>query len=124
MPLWITVLATGVAGILSGLGVGSAGLFVLYLTFALGMEQVAAQGLNLQFFLFSAGASLLFHVKKRRIPRDMVIFLVLCALPGAVAGTHLLTLLNRALIKRLFGVMLTVSGCLAFFRKAQESQPS
>lgn len=123
MPAWITSLAAGVAGVLSGLGIGSAGLFVLYLTLVLRMEQVAAQGLNLLFFLASAGVSLVLHAKKRHIPWAAVGFLVACALPGAALGTYLASVLDSLLIRRLFGVMLTISGSMAFLRKAPTSPP-
>ncbi len=119
MPLWITALSAGVAGVLSGLGIGSAGLFVLYLTLVLDMGQVQAQGLNLLFFIMSAGASLFFHIGKRHIPWRVVGFLVICALPGAVLGTYLVSVWDTLLIRRLFGVMLTVSGSMALFRKAK-----
>ena len=125
MPTWITIAAAFVAGALSGLGVGSAGLFVLYLTFALQMDQISAQGVNLVFFLLSAGASLLLHIKKRPIPWVVVGLLVVCAIPGSVLGTYLVSVLDRNLIRRLFGVMLVVSGSMALFRKSKpkESQP-
>lgn len=122
IPVWITAVAAGVAGVLSGLGIGSAGLFVLYLTLVLGMEQVAAQGLNLIFFILSAGASLLLHVGKRHIPWAVVGLLIACALPGAAVGTYLVSLLDSGLIRRMFGVMLTVSGSMTLFRKSKEGK--
>ena len=122
MPLWLTAIAAAVAGILSGLGVGSAGLFVLYLTFVLGMEQVSAQGVNLLFFALSAGASLIYHVPKRNIPWAVVLFLLAWAIPGAVVGTRLLTLLDQQLLRRLFGVMLVWSGSLTLFRKSKPKE--
>ena len=64
----VTLIAAALAAVLSGLGIGSAGLFVLYLTFVAGYSQPEAQALNLLFFLLSAGASLLLHVRRRRIP--------------------------------------------------------
>ena len=52
---------------LSGMGVGSAGLLVVWLTVFDSVPQLAAQGLNLFFFLFSSSASLLIHVKRRKM---------------------------------------------------------
>ena len=51
---WITVSAAFLIAILSGMGVGSAGLLVVYLTMVLGAPQLTAQGINLLFFLPSA----------------------------------------------------------------------
>ena len=45
------IIGTAVA-VLSGMGVGSGGLLVVYLTLAGGIAQPAAQALNLFFFIF------------------------------------------------------------------------
>lgn len=113
----VTVLAALAAGVLSGLGIGSAGLFVLYLTLVAGMEQTEAQGINLIFFLLSAGASLLFHYQQRHIPWKTVAFLVLCAIPGTLLGTRLVKLLDPTLIRRLFGGMLIITGGMTLLKK-------
>ncbi len=121
MPLLITLLAAFLAALLSGLGVGSAGLFVLYLTFVAGLEQAAAQGVNLLFFLFSAGGALTVHLRQRVIPRRLVLFLCAAALPGAVLGHRLLGLISPHLLRRLFGGMLILAGGLVFLQKSPRS---
>lgn len=108
--LWITLLAAFLSALLSGLGVGSAGIFVLYLTLIAGFPQPEAQAVNLLFFLLSAGASLLLHVKRRQIPWKATLLLILCAIPGAFAGSALAARLNGELLRRLFGGMLTLTG--------------
>ncbi len=110
MPLYITLPAAFLCGILSGLGVGSAGIFVLYLTLIAHYPQAEAQALNLLFFLFSAGASLFLHVKTRRIPHRLVLFLIFAAIPGAFLGSYLARVLDPDLVRRLFGGMLVASG--------------
>ncbi len=118
----ITALAAGLAAILSGLGVGSAGVFVLYLTLVAGYSQPEAQGLNLLFFLFSAGSALLLHIRARKIPGRVVLFLVACAIPGALAGSFLMRILDASIIRRLFGGMLVVSGLPTLLRKGRRRQ--
>ncbi len=115
--LLVTVIAAFLAAILSGLGVGSAGLFVLYLTLVAGYSQPEAQALNLLFFLLSAGAALLLHIRERRIPWRVVGFLVVCAVPGALAGSYLVRVLDASVIRKLFGGMLIVTGLPALFAK-------
>lgn len=110
--LAVTVIAAFAAAILSGMGVGSAGLFVLYLTLVAGYAQPEAQAINLLFFLLSAGAALMLHLRVRRIPRRLVLFLIACAIPGALAGSYLVRVLDASLIRRLFGGMLVASGLL------------
>ena len=114
-------LAAFLAAILSGLGIGSAGLFVLYLTFVAGYSQPEAQALNLLFFLLSAGTALLFHIRHRRIPWKIVILLILCALPGAFLGTRLVTVLDASLVRRLFGGMLVITGLPVLLRQSTKS---
>ena len=110
--LAVTVIAAFAAAILSGMGVGSAVLFVLYLTLVAGYAQPEAQAINLLFFLLSAGAALMLHIRERRIPRRLVLFLIACAIPGALAGSYLVRVLDASLIRRLFGGMLVASGLL------------
>lgn len=113
-----TLLAAFAAAILSGLGVGSAGVFVLYLTLVAGFPQPEAQALNLLFFLLSAGAALLYHVRERKIPLRVVLFLVACALPGALGGCILVRVMDAALIRRLFGGMLVVTGLPVLLKRS------
>ena len=113
--LLITVLAAFFAAILSGLGIGSAGLFVLYLTLIAGYSQPEAQALNLLFFLLSAGAALLLHIRERKIPVRVVLFLVACAIPGALVGSYLVRILDASLIRKLFGGMLVITGLPTLF---------
>ena len=52
-------------GILSAWGVGGGTLLLLLMTLFLGVDQTQAQGINLLYFLPTAGMSLLEHRKKR-----------------------------------------------------------
>ena len=117
--LLVTVIAAFVAAILSGLGIGSAGLFVLYLTLIAGYSQPEAQAINLLFFLLSAGAALLFHIRERKIPWRVVLFLIACAIPGALVGSYLVRILDATLIRKLFGGMLIVTGLPTLFTKKE-----
>ena len=109
-PLLLTLIAAFLSAVLSGLGIGSAGIFVLYLTLIAGYAQPEAQALNLLFFLLSAGAALLLHIRERRIPVRVVLFLVGCAIPGALIGSYLARVLDAGLLRKLFGGMLVVTG--------------
>ena len=73
--------ATFLVALLAGMGVGSGGLYVVYLTLFAGRDQLSAQGLNLYFFIFAAAAALLLHT--RTAPVRWRRLAVLCAV-GAV----------------------------------------
>ena len=118
----LTLIAALLCAVLSGMGVGSAGLFVLYLTLVAGYAQPEAQAINLLFFLLSAGAALFLHVRDRKIPPRLVLFLVACAIPGALCGSALVRILDATLIRKLFGGMLVVSGLPALLSRRREKR--
>ena len=108
------------AAVLSGLGVGSAGLFAAYLVFVKKMPQIAAQGLNLLFFLFSSAAALAVHIFRTPLLYKCLLFLIPFGLLGSFFGAYLAAVLPQALLRRLFGVFLILSGALALFARKKE----
>ena len=122
VSIWATAVAALVAAALSGLGVGSAGIFVLYLTFVAGYSQPEAQGANLLFFLLSAGSALVLHARRRSIPWRAVAVMVIAAIPGAVLGTWLLRRLDADVVRRLFGGMLVVAGAWSLLSGRQRDR--
>lgn len=104
-------------GVLSGLGVGSAGLLVLWLTLAEGTPQLTAQGLNLLFFVFSASAALIFHAFRTRLPLKCVLWMLPTGFVGALLGAHLATLLPQTVLRRFFGLFLLFCGAFSLLKK-------
>ncbi len=102
-----------VIAVLSGMGIGSGGFLVLYLTLAEGMVQLAAQGINLLFFLFSGGASLLVHMRKRRLFGNAILAMSTMGMLGSPLGSLAAAALPSELLRKLFGGMLILSGMLA-----------
>ena len=96
--------------ILSGLGIGSGGLFVIFLTAVYGVSVTQARGMNLLFFVFSASAALLFHSMRRRIDITLVLKLAIFALIGTLAGTRIAAYIDPHLLRQLFGAFLIICG--------------
>ena len=96
--------------LLSGLGIGSGGLLVIWLTMIGGIDAETARGLNLLFFVFSASAALIVHLLKGRVRLRLVLFLSLVACIGTLLGTYIGSLIDPLLLKRIFGGMLVISG--------------
>lgn len=113
--LWVIV-SLGVA-ILSGLGVGSAGLFVFFLTTVEALPQLTAQGINLFFFLFSSGAALVVHLLRTPPLFAALLFLLPGGILGSFWGAALATALPDGVLRQLFGTMLIASGALGLFKK-------
>lgn len=101
------------AAVLSGLGVGSGGLLVIWLTLVENYPQLTSQGLNLLFFLFSSGAAMIFHLTHRKIYFEAVAVLVAFGLAGSLAGSLLSGIIGGELTRRIFGIMLIISGMLS-----------
>ena len=120
----LSILASFAIALLSGMGVGSGGLFVIWLTMAENVPQLTAQGLNLLFFIFSSASSLLVHLQKRHIMWGAVLIMTVTGILGALIGGVLTNILDAALIKKLFGGMLILSGLAALLKKSAKVSKS
>lgn len=106
----VNIIAAIAIAVLSGMGIGSGGLFSIWLTAVAGMPQLAAQGMNLLFFIFSGGASMLLHLSRRKIYWRAVLLLSATGIIGTVVGSVVAGLLPVKLIRVGFGLMLIGSG--------------
>jgi len=97
-------------GILSAWGVGGGTLLLLCMTLFLNVEQSVAQGINLLFFLPTAGVGLIFHAKKGYIDsavwKKAAIPGVLAALGASFAAMHL----DTEALRKPFGLFLLWAG--------------
>lgn len=116
------ILAAFLAAALSGLGVGSGGLLVIYLTLIAGLDQRIAQGINLLFFLFSGGAALAVHATHRKLYPTAILLLTVFGIGGSFLGSALAGILPPMLLRRCFGAMLVFSGILTL--KRAQKKPS
>lgn len=103
--------------VLSGLGVGGGGLFVIYLALFTDTPQLLAQGMNLLFFLFSSSASLIVHVTHRTLYPTLILLLVLSGLGGSLIGSLFAERINALLLRRIFGVMLVTTGIFSLKKR-------
>ncbi len=115
--IWLDISVSFMIALLSGLGVGSGGLLVIYLTLFAAVPQLQAQGINLVFFLFSAGSSMLVHLWQRQFSLPLCILLILSGIPGALIGSQLAVLLPAAALKRLFGAFLVTAGLITLTKR-------
>ncbi len=109
------VIMAALIAVLSGIGVGSGGLLVIWLTIIEGIDAEKARGLNLLFFVFSASAAFLIQLSKGRIKPRLVAALALFACIGTLAGTYLGSRIDPLWLKKIFGGMLAFSGIYAIF---------
>ncbi len=117
MQFFLDVLAGAATGIITGFGIGGGTLLILYLTMLRGTDQLAAQGINLIYFLPSAACALISHIKNRRVIWRAVLF---CALPGAlttIAAALFAAHLDIGILRRVFGGFLILVGVSELFKK-------
>ena len=93
-----------------GLGIGGGGLFLIYLSDAVGVARDTAVYLNLIFFLSALFAAAAGHLRAGRLSFSALGTIVLFGLPGAFFGRWLATLFPPALLHLLLGLFLLVSG--------------
>ncbi len=105
----------GVA-LLSGLGVGSGGLLVVFLTEYRDVGQLFAQGVNLIFFIFSSGASTAVNLRARNICYGAVTMMSVGGAIGAIVGALVASVLDPDLLRIGFGLMLLIGGIPALWR--------
>ena len=108
---WVWYVVTGFAsGIICGMGIGGGAILIPALTIFLGMEQQAAQKINLLYFIPTAAIALCTHVKKGNVEKDGLKPLVLYGVIGAVVGAIIAVNIDGGYLRKGFAVFLLCMG--------------
>ena len=118
----VVLIASFIIALLSGLGVGGGGLFVVFLNLFTDLPQLKVQGINLLFFIFSATSAVLVHLMRRRIYYFAVLVMILFGIAGAIGGIFLARYVREDLLRKIFGVMLVISGMLTLGQKRKNDR--
>ncbi len=118
--IWDFIASVCIAA-MAGLGIGGGGLLIIYLTLVKHMPQLPAQGINLLFFLFASGSSLVIHFKQKRIDWKLLLILAPLGVIGAIAGSYVAKLISPWLIRRIFAGLLIVSGIIELLKREKKS---
>ena len=120
MTEWVLPLAVGTATrILSAWGVGGGTLLLLVMTLFLGVDQRTAQGINLLYFLPTAGVGLLFHRKAGMLDKQALRQAIPWGVATAALGAWCATAMDTELLRRPFGVYLLVMGVITLIKKPE-----
>lgn len=114
------LLVVFLAAVLSGMGVGSGGFYLLYLTDVLGVPQYAAQGANLLFFALATLASSLLHLGRGHITLGGILPLLLTGMLGTVGGSLLTLVVPASLARHAFGAVMIVGGVYTLWHRIRE----
>ncbi len=106
----VVLVVSTVLGFLAGIGVGGGSLLILWLTLVLEMPHPQARILNLLFFLPSALVSTVFRWKQGALDFKKILPAILSGCVAAAAFSLLGRSLDMALLKKLFGGLLLITG--------------
>ncbi|HOQ17523.1 MAG TPA: sulfite exporter TauE/SafE family protein [Defluviitaleaceae bacterium] len=104
------------SGLISGMGIGGGTVLIPALTIFVGMSQHSAQSINLIYFIPTAIAALVIHIRNKRIRKELLWFLIGGGVVGSVIGSFVAISLDAVLLRKLFGVFLFYMG-IAEIRK-------
>jgi len=110
---WIWYVLAGFAsGVVSGMGIGGGAILIPALTIFLGMEQQAAQKINLMYFLPTAAIALRTHSKNGNIEKKGLLRLTLYGLAGAGVGAFIAVQIDGGYLRKGFAIFLL---CMATY---------
>lgn len=108
----MNTVAAFLSGLLGAMGFGGGSILIIYLTSIVGTEQVAAQGINLLFFIPCALASVIYNLKKSLVRYKSAMYIIAGAIPGLAAGAFLISRIETDMLGKLFGGFLVISGAV------------
>ena len=103
------------SAVLAGMGVGSAGFLVVYLTVFASVPQLSAQLMNLIFFVSSSLAAIAVNLFHKRLCPRIILLVALPGVIGAVGGAAFAHSVDTGFLGKAFGVLLIALGALALF---------
>lgn len=111
----LLVLAGIAAGALGGMGMGGGTILIPVLTIFFDVEQKQAQAINLVAFIPMAIASLIVHVKNKRVETKGILWIIIPATVLSLAGSLVAQAINGEILKRIFGGFLLLLSVAQFF---------
>ncbi len=105
---------TFILATLTGIGVGSGGLYILYLTLIKDIPQSTAQGMNLAFFITAMLSAGIVNFIKKRLSGTILAIILPGGIIGAVIGCKLASEINSRTLSVLFGILLCIIGVSGF----------
>lgn len=112
------------SGIISGMGIGGGAILIPALVLFVQPEQHIAQSVNLLFFIPTAVAALVIHIRNRSVDFRVAIPIIITGFLGAFLGTQLAIALPGEILRKVFGVFLLLMGCYELIRRNQGSKPT
>lgn len=123
MSGWEWLIGAG-AAFLGSLGLGGGSLLLLWLTLLEGMPQLAAQGVNLAFFLAASGVSVAVYVCQKLVVWRAFLLAAAAGIPGVLLGWWLSGLIDANELRRVFALLLITIGLYELFGRTKKREKS
>lgn len=111
-----------ILGFLSGLGIGGGSLLILWLTVVLRTDPLTARSINLLFFIPSALIACAFHIRQKNLHLKPLIPAILAGCISAAVCSAVSTQLDIALLRKLFGAILLITGVRELFYRPRNAR--
>ncbi len=115
------LLAGLLSGILGSMGLGGGGILIIYLSLFTDTKPLAAQGINLLFFIPIGILSLIIYAIKKQIKWKITLKIALFGIIGAIIGILLADILGGNITRKIFGGLLILMGIFEIFKKRADS---
>ena len=116
----VNILVGAAMGYLAALGIGGGTLLILWLTFISGIDSLSARAINLMFFIVSAGVVSLLRWKKGQLNVQSLLPAIIAGCICAAIFSYLSIVLDVDKLKKLFGIILILSGTRELFYRPKE----
>lgn len=118
--IW-SFIAAFFTGIFASLGVGGGMILIIYLTVFAGFDQLAAQGINLIYFIPIAALSVAIHTKNKLIEWKKIVPSVIIGVIFAAVGTYAAERIGSPMLKKIFAVFILLIGVKELLYKPDSS---
>ncbi len=114
----ISALLAGLfSGILGSMGLGGGAVLVIYLSLFTDTKQLAAQGINLIFFIPIAIITVIIYCVKKQIKWKITLKIAAWGILGTAAGLYFTDFLGGKITAKIFGGLLILMGIKEIFIK-------
>lgn len=116
MGVLLSVIIGLFSGVISGMGIGGGAILIPALIIIENINQQTAQGINLLYFLPTAVAALIIHIKNKNVEIKSALILAASGVVGAAAGAIAAGALEGGLLRRMFGIFLALIGLYEIYK--------
>lgn len=102
-------------GIMASMGLGGGMILILYLTLFTNTSQLAAQGINLIFFIPIGIFSLIIHTKNHLVEWKKIVPALITGTVFALIFSYVANSMDNSLLKKFFGFFIIAAGVRELF---------